>query len=42
MAAANGYAEAVNNRDILAQRLPPAVLAEAQAGQYVEQYQPKQ
>jgi len=44
VAAANGLAEAVNNRDLLARRLPPAALAEAQAlaGQYVERYQPKQ
>ena len=44
VAAANGDALAANNRDIFAKSLSPAALAEAQtvAGQYVEQYQPKQ
>ena len=44
VSAANGEVEAATNRDLFAKRLSPAVLAEAQAlaGQYVEQYQPKQ
>ena len=44
VSAANGDVDAATNRDILAKRLSPAVLAEAQAlaGQYVELYQPKQ
>jgi TPR repeat protein len=43
VAAANGLAEAVKQRDTYAGRLLPAALAEAQAlaGQYFEQYQPK-
>ncbi|MDX7739363.1 tetratricopeptide repeat protein [Aeromonas caviae] len=43
VAAANGYADAVTNRDILATRLTPAQLVEAQAlaTQYFERSWPK-
>ena len=44
VAATNGYTDAATNRDIFAKRLGSAEMTEAQelAGQYFEQYQPKQ
>ncbi|WP_373874388.1 hypothetical protein, partial [Aeromonas caviae] len=44
VAAANGYSNATKGRDMAAAELTPAGKEEAQAlaGQYFEQYQPKQ